>query len=69
MKARLSLTLGLVLAAFSATAMSAQEGFCGTRVAGVEFVIDASSSLGVAFSMPQYVNCKVDGALWGEKGT
>ena len=27
MKARLSLTLGLVLAAFSATAMSAQAGF------------------------------------------
>ena len=69
MKARLSLTLGLVLAAFSATAMSAQAGFCGVRAAGVEFVIDASSSMGEAFTMPQYVNSKEDAALWGEKGT
>ena len=69
MKARLSLTLGLVLAAFSATAMSAQAGFCGVRAAGVEFVIDSSSSMGEAFTMPQYVNSKEDAALWGEKGT
>ena len=49
--------------------MSAQAGFCGARAAGVEFVIDASSSMGEAFTMPQYVNSKEDAALWGEKGT